>query len=148
MIALHTVASALETWQTNYGRICCELYAPPKCRAFIAICCNMRTTHTTGLPYGMSNVTNPDFLRTAELLYSLYPGIHKLRIKRRGRSKMSVTIRVISGTSLQRTKVCKGYSLASALGNLLQCIKRDRDLHDRLAHPERCPPDKPGQSRS
>ena len=50
---------------------------------------------------------------------------------------MSVTIRVISGTPLQRTKVCKGGSLASALGNLLQCIKRDRDLHDRLAHPER-----------
>ena len=37
MIALHTVASALETWQTNYGRICCELYAPPKCRAFIVM---------------------------------------------------------------------------------------------------------------
>ena len=105
------------------------------------ILCIMQPAHnthnTSGLPYGMSNVTNPDFLRTAELLYSLYPGIHKLRIKRRGRSKMSVTIRVISGTPLQRTKVCKGDSLASALGNLLQCIKRDRDLHDRLAHPER-----------
>ena len=126
----------METWQTYTAEMLLWV-SPPKCRAFIAKCCIMLTHNNNGLPYGMSNVTNPDFLRTAELLYSLYPGIHKLRIKRRGRSKMSVTIRVISGTSLQRTKVCKGYSLASALGNLLQCIKRDRDLHDRLAHPER-----------
>ena len=140
MTALHKVESALETRRTYTAEMLC-LVSPPKCRAFIAICCYMLTKHnthnTSGLPYGMSNVTNPDFLRTAELLYSLYPGIHKLRIKRRGRSKMSVTIRVISGTPLHRTKVCKGDSLASALGNLLQCIKRDRDLHDRLAHPER-----------
>ena len=126
----------METWQTYTAEMLLWV-SPPKCRAFIAKCCIMLTHNNNGLPYGMSNVTNPDFLRTAELLYSLYPGIHKLRIKRRGRSKMSVTIRVISGTSLQRTKVCKGDSLASALGNLLQCIKRDRDLHDRLAHPER-----------
>ena len=137
MTALHKVVSVWETWRTYTAEVLCNV-GPPKCRAFIAKCCYMPTLHnTTGLPYGMSNVTNPDFLRTAELLYSLYPGIHKLRIKRRGRSKMSVTIRVISGTPLHRTKVCKGDSLASALGNLLQCIKRDRDLHDRLAHPER-----------
>ena len=126
----------METWRTYTAEMLLWV-SPPKCRAFIAKCCIMLTHNNNGLPYGMSNVTNPDFLRTAELLYSLYPGIHKLRIKRRGRSKMSVTIRVISGTSLQRTKACKGDSLASALGNLLQCIKRDRDLHDRLAHPER-----------
>ena len=137
MTALHKVDSARETRRTYTAEMLC-LSSPPKCRAFIAICCYMLLKHNiTRLPYGMSNVTNPDFLRTAELLYSLYPGIHKLRIKRRGRSEKSVTIRVISGTSLQRTKVCKGDSLASALGNLLQCIKRDRDLNDRLAHPER-----------
>ena len=119
MIALHKVASALETWQTNYGRICCELYAPPKCRAFIAICCNMR------------------FIQAAQFLYAQYPGIYKMRIKHKGRTRRSVMIRVYSGTGLQRTKACKGYSLASAVANLMQCIKKDRDLLGRLTHPER-----------
>ena len=138
MIALHTVDSARETWRTITAEML-VLERPPKCRAFIAICCFMRsnTNTTSGLPYGMSNVTNPAFIQTAQFLYAQYPGIYKMRIKHKGRTRRSVMIRVYSGTGLQRTKACKGYSLASAVANLIQCIKKDRDLLGRLTHPER-----------
>ena len=84
------------------------LCSPPKCRAFIAICCYMlHNTNTSGLPYGMSNVTNPAFIQAAQFLYAQYPGIYKMRIKHKGRTRRSVMIRVYSGTGLQRTKACK-----------------------------------------
>ena len=71
----------------------------------------------------MSNVTNPAFIQAAQFLYAQYPGIYKMRIKHKGRTR--------------RSKACKGYSLASAVANLMQCIKKDRDLLGRLTHPER-----------
>ena len=58
----------------------------------------MRTnnnTTTTGLPYGMSNVTNLDWIQAAQFLYAQYPGIYKLRIKRVCRGSKAVQIRVI-----------------------------------------------------
>ncbi len=97
----------------------------------------MNSTHNTnGLPYGMSHVTNPDFIRAGQFLYSIYPGIHKMRIKRKGRTKRSVTIRIISGTDVQRTKEVKGYSLSSAVANIMEFIKNDPDMSSRLKHPE------------
>ena len=103
----------------------------------------MRTnnnTTTTGLPYGMSNVTNPAWIQAAQFLYAQYPGIYKLRIKRVSRGSKAVQIRVISGGEPRRQKRCKGYSLASAMANLLQAIKHDKDLTRRLTHPELFPP--------
>ena len=125
----------METWRTYTAEMLLWV-SPPKCRAFIAKCCIMLTHNNTGLPYGMSNVTNPAFIQAAQFLYAQYPGIYKMRIKHKGRTRRSVMIRVYSGTSLQRTKACKGYSLASAVANLMQCIKKDRDLLGRLTHPE------------
>lgn len=98
----------------------------------------MLTTHntTTGLPYGMSNVTNPAWIQAAQFLYTQYPGIYKLRIKRVSRGSKAVKIRIVSCGEPRRQKRCKGYSLASAMANLLQAIKHDHDLSRRLSHPE------------
>ncbi len=49
-------------------------------------------TNTSGLPYGMSNVTNPAFIQAAQFLYAQYPGIYKMRIKHKGRTRRSVMI--------------------------------------------------------
>lgn len=99
----------------------------------------MRTqnnTTTTALPYGMSNVSNPAWIQAAQFLYAQYPGIYKLRIKRVSRGSKAVKIRIISCGEPRRQKRCKGYSLASAMANLLQAIKNDHDLSRRLTHPE------------
>lgn len=93
-------------------------------------------TTTNGLPYGMSNVTNSAWIQAAQFLYAQYPGIYKLRIKRVCRGSKAVQIRVISSGEPRRQKRCKGYSLASAMANLLQAIKHDKDLTRRLTHPE------------
>lgn len=100
----------------------------------------VHNTTTTGLPYGMSNVTNPAWIQAAQFLYAQYPGIYKLRIKRVCRGSKAVQIRVISCGEPRRQKRCKGYSLASAMANLLQAIKHDKDLSRRLTHPEPFPP--------
>ena len=109
----------------------------PKCKAFIIICCIMLNTHNTnGLPFGMSNVTNPEWIQAARFLYSQYPGIHKLRIKRVRHGSRAIAIKVISVGQVPRVKRRKGYSLASAMGNLIQAIKSDYDLSCKLSHPE------------
>lgn len=102
----------------------------------------MLTSHntTTDLPYGMSNVTNPAWIQAAQFLYAQYPGIYKLRIKRVSRGSKAVKIRIISCGEPRRQKRCKGYSLASAVANLMQAIKNDCDLSRRLTHPELFPP--------
>ena len=82
---------------------------------------------TTGLPYGMSNVTNPDWIQAAQFLYAQYPGIYKLRIKRVCRGSKAVQIRVISCGEPRRQKRCKGYSLASAMANLLDNAKNSAE---------------------
>ena len=92
--------------------------------------------NTNGLPFGMSNVTNPEWIQAARFLYSQYPGIHKLRIKRVRHSKRAIDIRVISVGQVPRVKRRKVYSLASAMANIMQAIKSDYDLSCKLTHPE------------
>ena len=94
------------------------------------------TNTNTALPYGMSNVTNPAWIQAAQFLYAQYPGIYKLRIKRVSRGSKAVKIRIVSCGEPRRQKRCKGYSLASAVANLMQAIKNDHDLSRRLTHPE------------
>ena len=69
---------------------------------------NTNTT-TTNLPYGMSNVTNPDWIQAAQFLYAQYPGIYKLRIKRVCRGSKAVQIRVISCGEPRRQKRCGAF---------------------------------------
>lgn len=95
------------------------------------------TNTITGLPYGMSHVTDPAFISAAQFLSSIWPGLHKLRIKRAGYTRHSVVIKVITGTGIRRVKYGSGHSLGSAVANLLQCVKTDRDLCERLCHPEK-----------
>ena len=97
----------------------------------------MLTVHNTanGLPYGMSNVTNPAWLQAAHFLYAQYPGIRKMCIKRVRRGSRAIAIKVITGGKTPRQKRCKGYSLASAVGNLIQAIKCDVDLLSKLTNP-------------
>ena len=98
----------------------------------------MRSNYNTtnGLPYGMSNVTNPAFIDAARFLVSQYPGIFKMRIKYAGRTKGCVYIKIMTGPTLRRQKSTKGYSLSSALANIMQMVKKDYDMHSRLKHPE------------
>ncbi len=95
-----------------------------------------RNTTTNGLPYGMSNVTNPAWLQAAHFLYAQYPGIRKMRIKRVRHGSKAIAVKVISEGEIPRVKRCKGYSLASAIANLMQAIKNDYNLSCRLTHPE------------
>lgn len=100
----------------------------------------MNSTHNTqsSLPYGMSHVTRPDFIRAGQFLYSQYPGIHKMRIKPWNiHDKKGVRIKLISAGTVQRNVSAKGYSLANAVGNLITKIKHDEDLTGRLRHPEK-----------
>lgn len=100
----------------------------------------MTTTHNTqnSLPYGMSHVTRPDFIRAGQFLYSQYPGIRKMQISRwDAYGKPGVFIRLTSSGPVRRRVSAKGYSLANAVGNLITRIKQDEDLTGRLRHPER-----------
>lgn len=96
---------------------------------------NSHNTTTNGLPYGMSNVTNPAWLQAAHFLYAQYPGIRKMRIKRVRHGSRAIAIKVITGGETPRQKRCKGYSLASAVANLMQAIKHDVDLLSKLTNP-------------
>ena len=115
------------------------LVVPPKCRAFIIYHSVIMTTNynTNGLPYGMSHVTEPAFIDAARFLYSQYPGIFKMRIKYSGVKKGCVFIRLSTGPTVRRQKAVRGYSLASAIANIIQIVKKDYDMHSRLKHPER-----------
>ena len=96
----------------------------------------LRPNNNTGLPFGMSNVTNPAWIQAAQFLYAQYPGIHKLRIKRVRHGSRAIAIKVISIGQVPRVKRCKGFSLASAMANIMQAIKSDHDLSCKLTHPE------------
>ena len=96
----------------------------------------LQTNNTSGLPFGMSNVTNPAWIQAAQFLYAQYPGIHKLRIKRVRHGSRAIAIKVISVGEVPRVKRRKGYSLASAMANIIQAIKSDYDLSCKLTHPE------------
>ena len=96
----------------------------------------LNNINTNGLPFGMSNVTNPAWIQAAQFLYAQYPGIHKLRIKHVRHSKRAIAIKVISVGEVPRVKRRKGYSLASAMANIIQAIKSDYDLSCKLTHPE------------
>lgn len=67
--------------------------------------------------------------------YFFITGIRKMRIKRVRRGSRAIAIKVITGGETPRQKRCKGYSLASAVGNLIQAIKRDVDLLSKLTNP-------------
>lgn len=100
----------------------------------------MTTTHNTqsSLPFGMSHVTRPDFIRAGHFLYSQYPGIHKMKISRwKHFRKDGAFIKLTSSGPVRRRVSAGGYSLANAVGNLIAKIKQDEDLTGRLRHPER-----------
>lgn len=89
------------------------------------------------LPYGLSHVTEPAWLLAAEFLYSQYPGIFKMRMKRWNiHDKKGVYIKIISGGPVRRRKYCWGYSLGTAVSNLISRIKADPDLTERFKSPE------------
>ena len=102
----------------------------------------MLTLHntTTALPRGMEQVKNPDFIAAVRFLQSQYPGIWKVKIRHRGRTKKAVYIRITTATDKQRAKTGRGYSLMSALTHLLERILEDHDMIRRLTHPELYPP--------
>lgn len=95
---------------------------------------------TAALPKGMEQVKNPDFIAAVRFLQTQYPGIWKVKIKHRGRTKKAVYIRITSATDKQRAKTGRGYSLMSALTHLLERILEDHDMIRRLTHPELYPP--------
>ena len=98
------------------------------------------TNTTTALPKGMEQVKNPDFIAAVRFLCSQYPGIWKVKIKHRGRTKKAVYIRITSATDKQRAKTGRGYSLMSAMTHLMERILEDHDMIRRLTHPELFPP--------
>lgn len=88
--------------------------------------------------YGLSHVTDPAWLLAAEFLYSQYPGIFKMRIKRWSiHDKKGVQIKFISVGPVRRCKSSKGYSLGNAVANLLRKVKEDQDMTEKLRYPER-----------
>ncbi len=94
------------------------------------------TNTIAGLPYGMSNVTDPAHISAAQFLSTLWPGIRKLRIRSAGHTRRSVVIKVITGTEIRRVKYGTGCSLGSAVANLIQTVRRDADMRSRLEHPK------------
>ena len=77
----------------------------------------MNSTHNpqSPLPFGMSHVTRPDFIRAGQFLYSQYPGIRKMQISRwDAYGKPGVFIRLTSSGPVRRRVSAKGYSLAKS----------------------------------
>lgn len=96
------------------------------------------TLNTTDLPFGMSHNTNADHLEAAAFLCRQYPGIYKLRIKNwRHFDRLGAQIKLISSGTPARSITAKGYTLANAVGNLINKIKLDSDLTAKLRHPEK-----------